>query len=80
MQHISMADFGIIISDENQRCMVWPAREEPPQGWRFTAARGPRAAMQACVEQQFVPTAPAMPIELARQYMDAEWAAAEFDD
>lgn len=36
--------------------------------------------MQACVNQQFVPTAPALPLELDGRYRDAEWAAAEFDD
>ena len=80
MQHLRTAVFGIIISEENQCCTVWPAHEQPPRGWRFTAARGPKSAMQACVDQQFVPTAPAMPIELDRRYQDAEWAAAEFDD
>jgi hypothetical protein len=36
--------------------------------------------MQARVDQQFVPTAPAMQIELDRRYKDAEWAVAEFED
>ena len=68
-------DFGIIIND-NQTCTVWPAHQKPPQGWHFTAARGTKAAMQACVNQQFVPTAPALPLELDGRYRDAEWAAA----
>jgi uncharacterized protein YbdZ (MbtH family) len=71
--------FGIIINDE-QLCTVWPAHEQPPQGWHFTQARGTRAAMQACVQQQFVATKPALPIEFDGRYRDAEWAAAEFDD
>jgi uncharacterized protein YbdZ (MbtH family) len=73
------ADFGIIINDD-QLCTVWPAHEKPPCGWHFTAARGTKAAMQACVDQQFVPTAPALPIEMDWRYKGAEWAAAEFDD
>jgi hypothetical protein len=36
--------------------------------------------MQSRVDQQFVPTAPALPIDLDRRYGDAEWAAAEFDE
>lgn len=80
MQSSNNADFGIIINDENRTCTVWPVHAPPPQGWHFTTARGGRAAMQARVDQQFVPTAPAMPLELDRKYQDAEWAAAEFDD
>jgi uncharacterized protein YbdZ (MbtH family) len=71
--------FGIIINDE-QLCTVWPAHQQPPRGWHFTLARGSRAAMQACVDQQFVATAPALPLELDGRYHDAEWAAAEFDE
>ena len=80
MHNGNNADFGIIINDENRSCTVWPAHEAAPQGWRFTTARGARSAMQARVDQQFVPTAPAMPPDLGMQYQDAEWAAAEFDD
>ena len=79
MQRSDHGEFGIIIND-SQACTVWPAHERPPLGWRFTAARGTRAAMQACVNQQFVPTAPALPVELTGRYEAAEWAAAEFDD
>jgi uncharacterized protein YbdZ (MbtH family) len=79
MQCSGRSDFAIIINDE-QICTVWPAREKPPQGWQFTAARGTKAAMQACVNQQFVPTAPALPIEFDVRHKDAEWAAAEFED
>jgi uncharacterized protein YbdZ (MbtH family) len=79
MQSSNRAVFGIIINDE-QVCTVWPAHQEPPQGWQFTAARGTKAAMQSCVDQQFVPTAPALPVELDWRYQDAEWAAAEFED
>lgn len=79
MQASDRSDFAIIINDD-QMCTVWPAHEKPPQGWQFTAARGTKAAMQACVNQQFVPTAPALPVELDGRYHDAEWAAAEFDD
>jgi uncharacterized protein YbdZ (MbtH family) len=71
--------FGIIINDD-QMCTVWPAHEDPPQGWHFTKARGTKSAMLARVQQQFVPTAPALPIEFGGRYRDAEWAAAEFDD
>ena len=80
MQNRYNADFGIIINEENRSCTVWPVHEQPPQGWHFTTARGARAAMQARVDQQFVAPTPSMPIELDRQYQDAEWAAAEFDD
>lgn len=79
MQHSMNPVYGIVIN-EDQHCAVWPAHERPPQGWRFTAARGSRAAMQACVDQQFVPTAPALPVDLDGRYRGAEWAAAEFDD
>jgi uncharacterized protein YbdZ (MbtH family) len=79
MQNIRSAEFGIIISDE-EHCTVWPKDEKPPSGWRFTASRGTKAQMQARVDQQFVPTAPAMQIELDRRYKDAEWAVAEFED
>lgn len=80
MQNGSNEDFGIIINGENRSCTVWQVHGQPPQSWNFTPARGARAAMQARVDQRFVLTAPAMPIELDRQYQDAEWAAAEFDD
>jgi uncharacterized protein YbdZ (MbtH family) len=73
------AVFGIIMNAETL-CTVWPANEDPPQGWRFTAATGTREAMQSRVDQQFVPTAPALPLELDRRYRDAEWSVAEFDD
>lgn len=79
MRNPLQADFGIII-DEAQQCSVWPAHQAPPRGWRFTGSRGSRAAMQACVDQQFVPTAPALPPELDSRYLGAQWAAAEFDD
>ena len=79
MRSSDRADFGIIINDQ-QMCTVWPAHRQPPHGWHFTAARGSQAAMQACVDQQFVPTAPALPLELDSRYKSAEWAAAEFDD
>ncbi|HMO49381.1 MAG TPA: MbtH family NRPS accessory protein [Rubrivivax sp.] len=79
MQRSQRADFGIIINDE-QMCTIWPAHRPPPEGWHFTAARGTKAAMQACVDQQFVATAPALPLELDSRYKSAEWAAAEFDD
>ena len=79
MQNVRTANFGIITNDD-QHCTVWPAHEKPPSGWRFTAARGTKAEMQARVDQQFVPTAPAMHIELDRRYKDAEWAEAEFED
>ncbi|HRH87038.1 MAG TPA: MbtH family NRPS accessory protein [Rubrivivax sp.] len=79
MQRPLNADFGIVINDD-QHCSVWPANQQPPQGWRFTGARGTQAAMQAWVDQQFVPTAPAVPVELDGRYHGAEWAAAEFDD
>jgi uncharacterized protein YbdZ (MbtH family) len=79
MQRSKSAVFGIIMSSEKQ-CTVWPANESPPEGWRFTSAKGTREAMQSRVDQQFVPTAPALPIDLDRRYGDAEWAAAEFDE
>ena len=79
MRNNRSAAFGIIVSDD-QQCMVWPIHEAPPSGWQFTAARGTRAQMQARVEQEFVPTAPGMPIEFDRRYKDAEWAMAEFKD
>ena len=79
MQNIEHADFGIIINDD-QHCAVWPAQDTPPDGWRFIAARGTRAAMQARVDQQFIPTAPAIPVEWDWRYRNAEWAAAEFGD
>lgn len=79
MQDQMNALFGIVINDD-QHCAVWPAHAQPPRGWRFTAARGSKAAMQACVDQQFVPTAPALPVDLDGRYQSAEWAAAEFDD
>ena len=75
MQDVQASVFGIIINDD-QQCTVWPAHQRPPRGWSFTLAKGTREAMQACVEQQFVPTAPAMPIDLDRRYRSAEWAAA----
>ncbi len=79
MQHPTNPVFGIVINND-QHCTVWPAHEKPPQGWHFTAARGSRAAMQACVDQQFVPTTPALPVDLDGHYQGAEWAAAEFGD
>ena len=79
MRYNDRADFGIVIDDE-QTCHIWPARQAPPAGWRFTAARGTKAAMQACVDQQFVATAPALPLEMDSRYKSAEWAAAEFGD
>jgi uncharacterized protein YbdZ (MbtH family) len=79
MQSNKRSTFGIIM-DAEKLCAVWPAGEAPPPGWCFTAAQGSKEAMQSRVEQQFVPTTPALPIELDRRYHDAEWAAAEFDD
>ncbi len=79
MQDVQSSVFGIIINDD-QEYTVWPVHRQPPQGWSFTPAQGTRAAMQACVEQQFVPTAPSVPVDLDRRYRSAEWAAAEFDD
>ena len=70
--------FAIVINDD-QHCAPWSAHMPPPAGWRFTAPRVTRAAMQACVDQQFVSTEPALPADLDRRYQDAEWAAAEFD-
>jgi len=73
------ATFGIIIN-AGKLCTVWPAQEDPPQGWRFTTAKGTREEMQARVDQQFVPTAPALPIELDGRHRVAERDVAEFDD
>lgn len=79
MQNPPRDDFGIIINDA-QHCSVWPTHDKPPQGWRFSGPRGSKAAMQSRVDQQFVPTAPALPLELDSRYLGAVWAAAEFDD
>jgi uncharacterized protein YbdZ (MbtH family) len=79
MRNSLHAGFGIIINDA-QHCRVWPVHQAAPPGWRFTARRGSKAAMQACIDQQFVPTAPALPPELDSRYLGAQWAAAEFDD
>lgn len=79
MQPTDRSPFGIIINDD-QLCAVWPTRLTPPSGWRFTEERGTESAMQACLGQQFVPTAPALPPELDSRYLCAEWAAAEFND
>jgi uncharacterized protein YbdZ (MbtH family) len=57
------AEFGIIMNAQKQ-CAVWPAQESPPLGWRFTAATGTKVAMQSRVDQQFVPTIPALPVDL----------------
>ena len=70
---------GMIVNAEHQ-FSIWRTQRRPPSGWRFTGTTGTAAEMVMVLLQQFVETAPAIPIPLDTPFSGSQWADTESDE